>query len=572
MESKEGSMIGIVFCLALSTVSAAPADTDVIAFVAPSCPHCRQLTPHLEELKNEGYRIYVVDATIEKTLVEQYKIERVPTIVVLRNRQETDRIVGRLSYTDLLKRLPTATDKEQPNPFPLLSPSGGNPANSSTTGNEPRTSTTPPNTVPPTLSVSGVTTAAAVMPLAQKGMTASSAPATLDPRSLSATPAATGVTTGATQPREFPTLQALPSALSTSSAPNHAPSNMAASTIAEAQSRAISATVRLRIESPQTQANGTGTVIQVDRGNHLILTCGHLFRDMKAEDKLFVDYYRDGQWYSAEGRVVQFFADERDIGVVTCVSTVPVEPVAINYADTLAPQTPAFSIGCDRGTPPTLQSTTIVALNRYLGPANIEITGAPVDGRSGGGLFNAAGQLIGVCNAADHQDNEGIYAGQLQILNQLQSLGLQIPSATMASQTALAGYQQNNSMTQPETVNPALGNAADLSLPATQPATYPNGNNASQTIAPATQSIAELETTRGQNRTLEIPATATNQESFSQPALPSTSTPEVVVIVRDGTNPPREVRVPKPSPELLRWIAEQAAASIPHSLPVVERR
>jgi hypothetical protein len=157
-------------------------------------------------------------------------------------------------------------------------------------------------------------------------------------------------------------------------------------------------------------------------------------------------------------------------------------------------------------------------------------------------------------------------------LNQLQSLGLQIPSATMASQTALAGYQQNNSMTQPETVNPALGNAADLSLPATQPATYPNGNNASQTIAPATQSIAELETTRGQNRTLEIPATATNQESVSQPALPSTSTPEVVVIVRDGTNPPREVRVPKPSPELLRWIAEQAAASIPHSLPVVERR
>ncbi len=555
-------MIGIVICLALSTVSAAPADTDVIAFVAPSCPHCRQLTPHLEELKNEGYRIYAVDATVEKTLVEQYKIERVPTIVVLRNRQETDRIVGRLSYTDLLKRLPIATDKEQPNPFPLLSSSGGNPANSSTTGNEPRTSTTPSNTASPTLVGSSVTTAAAVMPLAQKGMAASSAPATLDPRSLSATP----TTTTASQPREFPTLQALPSAMPTTSAATHTPSNMAAPTAAEAQSRAIAATVRLRIESPQTQANGTGTVIHVDRGNHLILTCGHLFRDMKAEDKLFVDYYRDGQWFSAEGRVVQFFADERDIGVVTCTSTVPVEPVAINYADTLAPQTPAFSIGCDRGTPPSLQSTTIVALNRYLGPANIEIAGAPVDGRSGGGLFNAAGQLIGVCNAADHQDNEGIYAGQLQILNQLQSLGLQLPSATMASQTALAAYQQNNSMTQPETMNPSLGNAAGLSLPATQPATYPSSNNTPQTIDPAMQSITELETTRGQNRTLEIPAATAGQESVSQQALSSTSTPEVVVIVRDGTNPPREVRVPKPSPELLRWIAEQAAASLPHAL------
>lgn len=557
MESKEGSMIGIVFCLALSTVSAAPADTDVIAFVAPSCPHCRQLTPHLEELKNEGYRIYVVDATTEKALVEQYKVERVPTMVVLRNRQETDRIVGRLSYTDLLKRLPIATEKEQPNPFPLLSSSGGNRTNSTTAGNESRSSTPSSNGTPSTLAASGVTSAAAVMPLAQKGMTASTAPATLDPRNPSAIPASTN----ASQPREFPSLQALPNAMPTDSAPMNA-----APTAAEAQSRAIAATVRLRIESPQTQANGTGTVIHVDRGNHLILTCGHLFRDMKAEDKLFVDYYRDGQWYSAEGRVVQFVADERDIGVVTCISPVNVEPVSINYAETLAPQTPAFSIGCDRGTPPTLQSTTIVALNRYLGPANIEIAGAPVDGRSGGGLFNAAGQLIGVCNAADHQDNEGIYAGQLQILNQLQSLGLQLPSATMASQTALASHQQNHSMAQPDTVNPALGNAAGLSIPAMQPATYPSGNNTPQTIDPAMQSLTDLETTRGQNRTLENPSAATTQGSVNPPTSSAAVTPEVVVIVRDGTNPPREVRVPKPSPELLRWIAEQSAASIPQAL------
>jgi hypothetical protein len=33
-----------------------------------------------------------------------------------------------------------------------------------------------------------------------------------------------------------------------------------------------------------------------------------------------------------------------------------------------------------------------------------------VIGRSGGGLFSADGQLIGVCNLADPQDNEGIYA------------------------------------------------------------------------------------------------------------------------------------------------------------------
>ncbi|MED5284711.1 MAG: hypothetical protein VYC71_01985, partial [Planctomycetota bacterium] len=35
----------------------------------------------------------------------------------------------------------------------------------------------------------------------------------------------------------------------------------------------------------------------------------------------------------------------------------------------------------------------------------------PEQGRSGGGLFSAGGQLIGVCNAAAVQVDEGIYAG-----------------------------------------------------------------------------------------------------------------------------------------------------------------
>jgi hypothetical protein len=34
----------------------------------------------------------------------------------------------------------------------------------------------------------------------------------------------------------------------------------------------------------------------------------------------------------------------------------------------------------------------------------------PVEGRSGGGLFSADGYVIGVCNCADPQDKEGLYA------------------------------------------------------------------------------------------------------------------------------------------------------------------
>jgi hypothetical protein len=56
-------------------------------------------------------------------------------------------------------------------------------------------------------------------------------------------------------------------------------------------------------------------------------------------------------------------------------------------------------------------ATRVTWLDRYQGPPNIETSGAPVEGRSGGGLFNDKGELIGVCFAADYEGNKGLYAG-----------------------------------------------------------------------------------------------------------------------------------------------------------------
>jgi hypothetical protein len=53
--------------------------------------------------------------------------------------------------------------------------------------------------------------------------------------------------------------------------------------------------------------------------------------------------------------------------------------------------------------------TRINAVNRYRGFPNVSIFGRPARGRSGGGLFNSKGELIGVCSAADGQ--EGLYCG-----------------------------------------------------------------------------------------------------------------------------------------------------------------
>jgi hypothetical protein len=47
-----------------------------------------------------------------------------------------------------------------------------------------------------------------------------------------------------------------------------------------------------------------------------------------------------------------------------------------------------------------------------------------VQGRSGGGLFAIDGTLIGVCNAADPADNEGLFAALPAIHEQLDEAGL----------------------------------------------------------------------------------------------------------------------------------------------------
>ncbi len=450
-------MFSLPAWLLLSTLVAAPADVDLVVFMAQGCPHCQQLRPELEELRAAGYRVQEVDALSHRATAAEWKVESVPTLVILRDQKEVDRVVGRLSKGDLLKRLPT--DSPPPvNPFGSQSPTrsiGSISDAPSATDDRLRNLNRESQVVP----------ASANIPTSQFNAAAS-----LD-RSNS--------------PREFPNL-------------NQPMSSVPVDPVA-AKQKALTATVRLRIESESMQSNGSGTVIWSQNGEALIITCGHIFRDMKNGDQLFVDFYRDGNWVNVPGQVLQFFADKHDIGMVKCSLPFEVEPVGINYTEPLAVGSAAFSIGCDRGTPPAIKETQITCLNRYLGEPNIEVAGAPVDGRSGGGLFDASGNLVGVCNAADHQDNEGIYAGQGQIVYQLQALSLQIPSATSAP----------------------------------------------------TQRFAQLDTARGQNEWL--PPQQTN--AAAAPAAPT----EVIMIVRDGKNPPREVRVTEPTPELLKWIDQQAA-------------
>jgi hypothetical protein len=185
----------------------------------------------------------------------------------------------------------------------------------------------------------------------------------------------------------------------------------------------MAATVRLKVEEPQGQAIGTGTIIDTHGDDAVLITCAHVFRESQGKGRIQVEVFHP-QPQTLEGKLLEYDL-ERDIAVVEIkpgpgAVSAPVAPTGL----TVNKQDPAFSIGCDKGADPTIRETKITNLNRYVGPPNIEAHGEPTIGRSGGGLFNREGYLIGVCNCADAQDNEGIYAAIASIHWQLEKIGM----------------------------------------------------------------------------------------------------------------------------------------------------
>ena len=82
----------------------------ILYFTAKWCSVCRAMRPIIEQLQKEGYDIQVIDADKNKDLAKKYSIESLPTIIILQDDKEIDRIVGKISVEDLRKRL-TKTDK-----------------------------------------------------------------------------------------------------------------------------------------------------------------------------------------------------------------------------------------------------------------------------------------------------------------------------------------------------------------------------------------------------------------------------------------------------------------------------
>lgn len=197
----------------------------------------------------------------------------------------------------------------------------------------------------------------------------------------------------------------------------------------------LNASVRLKVQDASGHSFGTGTIVDARQGEALVLTCAHLFRDDKGQvlkdtQGITAELYESG---SPGLRVVESVPVERilscnfdsDVAFVSIRPRGSVRPLRIaSRKDLLQQGTAVVSVGCDRGADPTVLSSQVTAINRYVGWPNVTTTGAPTVGRSGGGLFTPEGLVVGVCNNADYKENEGIYASLPAIHEELDKLSL----------------------------------------------------------------------------------------------------------------------------------------------------
>lgn len=349
---------------AMLAVALAGGDTVLLDFYADWCGPCRQMEPVVHQLQAAGYPVRKVNLDRERHLASRFGVTAIPCFVLLVDGKEVKRLVGPQSQKDLESMLASAGARAAKNAI----------ARAQSPDDQAATS----------------------FPSIPSGPLGSPPPADLPGRANLAPVTADAVRPNSAQP------------------PSEADAVVR---------RLLAASVRLKIDDGGSHSVGSGTIIDARDGEALVLTCGHVFRDSKGKGPVSIDLFGPGAPQNLPGHVLSYDL-QSDVGLISFRPGVPVVAARVAPASGLGQKSVVINIGCNHGENPTARISRVTAINKFLGPPTFSVAGQPDQGRSGGGLFTADGQLIGVCNAADPADNEGLYAAIDPIHKELERKGL----------------------------------------------------------------------------------------------------------------------------------------------------
>jgi hypothetical protein len=336
----------------------------LLDFTASYCGPCKEMVPTIQAMEKAGFPIRKVDITAHPNISRQFQVEKIPTFIVLVNGQEKNRLVGRRSGDELQNMMIEARDelREQRRP--------------------PQEANAPKPDVRVASAKEQPGGLGGLFDRIRKGLG------------------------GRRQNEGFQ----YPTYTVRGQSPEPQPREAAGDI-------AMAATVRVRVTKPGNKEDvGTGSVVHSTAATSTILTCAHLFHDSVRGSTVEIEVFRDGKTLKYPARVLG--ANEKsDLAILQIQNNTLLPTVEIASLDTsVASGDSAFSIGCSNGELPTPLSIEVVDIDRYKGPSNIVCTVDPAVGRSGGGLFNSNGQLIGVCSCADRDQHEGLYMARQPIV------------------------------------------------------------------------------------------------------------------------------------------------------------
>jgi thiol-disulfide isomerase/thioredoxin len=489
----------------------------LMEFTADWCGACRSAQPTVQRLIADGYPVQPVNIDHEPQLAAQYRVRSVPCFVLVVGGQEVDRVLGAASYsrlTDMLERAGKSANRSSQIAKNSVAPA----IRAQSPDESPRFGLPRPlANLTKSLGNRG----------ARRQAEAESNPVQIDTsnqQQLTAGGAANASTT--------PSASLASSTAASTSADVSSPLSGAVNLGMIQQ--AMRATVRLRIEDGKGHSLGTGTIIDSHGSEALVVTCGHIFRESQGGGRILVDVFAHQQPLTVEGTLISYDLD-RDIALIAITPNAAVSPMRVAPAGfPLAAGQPVFSIGCDKGANPSPRESRITTIDRYVGLPNLEVAGMPVDGRSGGGLFSADGHLIGICNAADPENQEGIFASLPIIQWELDKVG----------QRKIYDSQPMMLASTPRTTR-----AADVNANRQNPAAVQTSPSfAGRELASASSMTREMQ---GANMFID-PSTKSRNASDDT---------EVICIVRSRSNPQVSQQLmvlDRPSPELIERLRSES--------------
>ncbi len=469
-------VFSIAVLSALAIANQAQAQKAVLYdFTATWCGPCQQMSPIVHKLEREGFPIQKVDIDQDPNLARQYSVTSIPAFVLVVDGREVGREVGRTSEHQL-RRMLASIPQEKP-------------------------------AAQQTMIASNSAQQGSAQQLQSRGVTGFIQPNLGQPGAfpnLNPPPPQQTMAAQIQAPQESSTPQPFPGMNHTQPVAHSAvvAANTQNTPVIRAQFdertnvtsptphvNSAAANVRLRIRDEKGINYGSGTVIESKPGITYVLTCGHIFRTLSESSKVDIDIFVDDRFESFVGKVEKYDLDA-DVGLVS-LPTDGVLPVAklANAPTSLKQGQNVISVGCSGGQNPTVENLQVTALNRYTGPDNIECTGVPIQGRSGGGLFNENNEIVGVCIAADPKEKRGLYCGLNPVVELLESCGL----THIIRRNSVTGENQ-------------LLVETDASLPNDPATAYLSSNSTDQAFANTMASDKNVFANNGGNSPVSAPA------------------------------------------------------------------